>query len=99
MLPVTIKGADKWIYEHAMDCLVWVANQISEHRQHIDADLDELWYEPTNGNQDMTVENNAGSKLFDAAGVAEITSQDLLQATTSEPQPVASRSAVHDSMT
>lgn len=94
-LPVTIKDADKWIYEHAMDCLVWVANQICEHRQHIDTD--ELWYKPTNGNQDMTVENNAGSKLFDAAGVAEITSQDLLQAKTSEPQPVASRSVVHDS--
>ena len=88
------KGADKWIYDHVMDCLVWVANQISQHREHIHAY--KLWYEPTKGNKDMTVNNNVDSELLNVAAVAEVTSKDLLQVTTSDPQPVDSRSVIHD---
>jgi hypothetical protein len=28
-LPRTTAGVDKWIHEHAMDCLVWTANGIT----------------------------------------------------------------------
>ena len=28
-LPRTTAGVDKWIYDHAMNCLVWTANEIT----------------------------------------------------------------------
>ncbi len=40
-LPSINTGIDRWIYDHAMDCIAWIANQINEHR-HLVAE-DELW--------------------------------------------------------
>ena len=93
-LPTTIKGADKWIYDNAMDCLVWLANEVSSLRTHIDAD--ELWYEPTSGREEMTIPNNQGTKLFDAVAIARITNEDLDDANTPEVKPT---SVVHESFT
>ena len=93
-LPTTIKGADKWIYENAMDCLVWLANEVSSLRTHIDAD--ELWYEPTSGREEMTIPNNQGTKLFDVVAIARITNEDLDDANTPEVKPT---NVVHESFT
>ena len=96
-LPTTIKGADKWrhIYDNAMDCYVWLANEVSSLRTHIDAD--ELWYEPTSGREEMTIPNNQGMKLFDAVAIARITSEDLDDANT--PELANPTSVVHESFT
>lgn len=42
-LPSTTAGIDRWIYNHAMDCLVWLANEIRTHIEIISHD--ERWYE------------------------------------------------------
>ena len=94
-LPTTIKGADKWIYDNAMDCLVWLANEVSSLRTHIDAD--ELWYESTCGWEEMTIPNNQGTKLFDAVAIARITNENLDDANT--PELVKLTSVVHESVT
>ena len=42
-LPEVNIGADKWIFENAMDCLVWIAEEINQNLQLVD--VDERWYE------------------------------------------------------
>ena len=41
-------GADQRIYDHAMDCIAWMANVINENIQLIEQE--ERWYEGTSGN-------------------------------------------------
>ena len=43
LLPNPIAGIEYWIHEHAMDCIVWAANQITKHHDVISKE--ELWYE------------------------------------------------------
>jgi hypothetical protein len=47
-LPVPTPGADQWIFDHAMDCIAWMANVITENIQLIEQE--ERWYEDTSGN-------------------------------------------------
>ena len=42
-LPKTIPGIDSWIFDHAMDCIAWTAEEIHQHRDLICHE--ELWYE------------------------------------------------------
>ena len=42
-LPNTIPGIDSWIFDHAMDCIVWTAEEIHQHRDLICHE--EFWYE------------------------------------------------------
>jgi len=42
-LPEVNIGADKWIFENAMDCLIWMAEEINENLQLVD--VNERWYE------------------------------------------------------
>ena len=42
-LPDVYIGADKWIFDNAMDCVAWMAEQIDENLQLVDAN--ERWYE------------------------------------------------------
>ena len=31
-LPQTLPGIDRWIYDHAMDCIAWIASEIDKYR-------------------------------------------------------------------
>ena len=42
-LPEVNIGADKWIFDNAIDCLVWMAEEINENLQLVD--VNERWYE------------------------------------------------------
>ena len=55
-LPRTTAGVDKWIYEHAMDCLVWTANEITANIDHVPRQ--ERWYENTDGEASVIDDNN-----------------------------------------
>lgn len=45
-LPTTTPGIDKWMFENAMDCLVWAANEINQNIS--DVPREERWYENNN---------------------------------------------------
>ena len=55
-LPRTTAGVDKWIHEHAMDCLVWTANEITANIDHVPRQ--ERWYENTDGEASVIDDNN-----------------------------------------
>ena len=55
-LPRTTAGVDKWIHEHAMDCLVWTANEITANIDHVPRQ--ESWYENTDGEASVIDDNN-----------------------------------------
>ena len=41
-LPETRIGVDKWIYDHAMECIAWMAEEISENIELVE--VHEIWY-------------------------------------------------------
>ena len=45
--PSPTPGTDRWIFDHAMDCIAWMANVIDENVQLIEQE--ERWYEDTSG--------------------------------------------------
>lgn len=59
-LPATVAGVDKWIYDHAMDCIAWIAEEINKNVHLVDKE--ELWYEQR---ETTTVQNRTGMELFD----------------------------------
>ena len=73
-LPQFIPGIDRWIYDHAMDCITWIAQEIAANRHHIDPH--ELWYEPNNS-APMTIGPNQGERLFNEEQVRRISAADL----------------------
>ncbi|CAB3995433.1 sperm receptor for egg jelly-like [Paramuricea clavata] len=79
-LPSTTPGIDRWIYDNAMDCIVWIAEQLEAHYQHIAKD--ELWYEPT-VTRNLTIPNNEGPSLFQLHHVRDICPADFEDANTS----------------
>jgi hypothetical protein len=79
-LPSTTPGIDRWIYDNAMDCIVWIAEQLEAHYQHIARD--ELWYEPT-VSRNLTIPNNEGPSLFQLHHVRDICHADFKDAETS----------------
>ena len=80
-LPHCIPGVDHWMYDHAMDCVSWLANKITTNHEQINPD--ELWYEPTHNDLQM-INVNEGFKLFNPVGLSNITNDDLSQAWHSE---------------
>ena len=79
-LPSTTPGIDRWIHDNAMDCIVWIAEQLEAHYQHIAKD--ELWYEPT-VSRNLTISNNEGTSLFQLHHVRDICPADFKNAETS----------------
>lgn len=77
-LPQTLPGVDRWIYDNAMHCIAWMANEISNNHELVDPE--ELWYEPGNAEAHI-IENNEGLKLFEASRLSQITHADLEEAT------------------
>ena len=47
---------DKWMFDNAMDCLVWDANKINENINHVPGE--ERWYENNNGQHSVVDERN-----------------------------------------
>jgi hypothetical protein len=79
-LPSTTPGIDRWIYDNAMDCIVWIAEELEAHYQHIAKD--ELWYEPT-VSRNLTIPNNEGPSLFQLHHVRDICPADFEDTNTS----------------
>ena len=94
-LPRCIPGVDRWMYDHAMDCVSWLANEITTNREHINPD--ELWYEPTHNVDLQTININEGFKLFDTVVLSNITNDDLSQASTVNVEDVSSTQIIHES--
>ena len=71
-LPNIISGIDSWIYDHAMDCVAWAAQEIENHHDFVSKE--ELWYE-----SDVTsvVTSQSGEALWKCNEVRNITMADL----------------------
>ena len=71
-LPNVISGIDSWIYDHAMDCVAWAAQEIENHHDLVSKE--ELWYE-----SDVTsvVTSQSGEALWKRNEVRNITMADL----------------------
>ena len=59
-LPSTTAGMDKWIFDNAMHCLVWVANQISKNIKHVPRE--ERWYENNDNIEDSIVDKTKSTR-------------------------------------
>ena len=68
-LPSTTTGMDKWIYDNAMHCIAWIAQELQEHHQHIASE--ELWYEEADP-QDLTVTASDATALFQVDHIRQI---------------------------
>ena len=68
----TIPGIDRWIHDNVMDCIVWVAKEIDQHRDLIPTD--ELWHERCNKSVINLVD---GKTLWKRHEVEQITKADL----------------------
>ena len=77
-LPNTTPGIDSWIHDHAMDCIVWVAKEIDEHRDMIPHD--ELWHERCDKSVISLVD---GEALWKRHELQQITNADL------QPHPIS----------
>ena len=94
-LPQYTSGADRWMFDHAMDCISWLANEITEHRDHIDDE--DLWYETGNAANQCIIENESGLRFFDVEAVARVTMDDLKASMNNRSEMVQSTNAIHDS--
>ncbi|CAB4007405.1 Hypothetical predicted protein [Paramuricea clavata] len=92
LVVVPTTGVDKWIYEHASDCLVWTANEITANIDH--GPRQERWYEITDGEASVIDDNNIPRSLFDSTVVKNISYQDLREMAV---EPNVSRSNPADS--
>lgn len=73
-LPRTRTGIDRWLYDHAMDCVAWIANEINNNRHLLPQD--ELWYEQTQ-TPTFTISAKEGESLFDHSQLKQISHADL----------------------
>ena len=73
------------MFDHAMDCISSLANEITEHRDHIDDE--DLWYETGNTANQCIIENESGLRFFDVDAVAGLGWSEMAQST----------HAIHDS--
>ena len=67
-------GINRWLYDHAMDCVAWMAEEISAKR-HLIPESD-LWYEGTTS-EPLTISANEGEMLLDNARIRRISEADL----------------------
>lgn len=87
-LPKTLAGVDRWIFDHALDCVVWMAEEITANHGMIDAD--ELWYEG-NSLPANIIDNNQGAKLYQSNRMQSVTNTDLqhgFRSTAVESNPI-----------
>ena len=73
-LPHPRPGIDCWLYGNAMDCIAWMAEEISANR-HVIPESD-LWYEGTTS-EPLTISANEGEMLLDNALVRHISEAGL----------------------
>ena len=73
-LPSTTTGMDKWIYDNAMHCIAWIAQELLEHHQHIASE--ELWYEEADP-QDLTITASDATAPFQVDHIRQIGPADL----------------------
>ena len=91
-LPQVTAGVDRWMYDHAMDCIAWTAGEIEAHHHCIEEE--ELWYEDHNDDgSELTINPvDQGKSLWDSQAMKEITNEDILssedEASTSTQQPI-----------
>jgi hypothetical protein len=71
-LPNTIPGIDSWIFDHAMDCIAWTAEEIHQHRHLICHE--ELWYENC---KNAPVASVDGESLWKRHEIDQITKADM----------------------
>ena len=83
-LPRPRPGINRWLYDHAMDCIAWIADEINGNRDVI-SDT-ELWYEGSNS-EPLTIAANEGELLFDNARLRAISEADLRPENVDEPNP------------
>ena len=72
-LASTSPGIDKWNFEHALDCIAWIVDEMTQHHHHIDTQ--ELWFE-TSGNLTIQVGDDMAA-LFDVDQMKNISEIDL----------------------
>ena len=71
-LPEPISGIDRWIYDNAMHCIAWAADEIQEHRNLISED--EIWFENASR---LVVPPVEGESLWKRHEIDVITQADL----------------------
>ncbi|CAB4005760.1 Hypothetical predicted protein [Paramuricea clavata] len=71
-LPNTIPGIDSWIFDHAMDCIAWTAEEIHQHRDLICHE--ELWYENC---ENAPVASRDRESLWKRHEIDQITKADM----------------------
>jgi hypothetical protein len=80
-LPSTTPNADRWIYDNAMDCIVWITEELERHHHHIAND--ELWYEE---NVSETLMMEGGPSLFHVRYVRDMCPADFRDEATCETE-------------
>ena len=83
------------MFDHAMDCISWLANEITENRDHIDDE--DLWYKTGNAANQCIIENKSGLQFFDVDAVARVTIDDLKANANNRSEMVQSTNAINDS--
>ena len=73
-LPRTRPGVNRWLCDHAMDCVAWIAEEINANRHLIPEH--ELWYEAGDSER-LTICANEGECLFNNTQVRRISEADL----------------------
>ena len=71
-LPEAISGIDRWIYDNAMHCIAWVAEEIQRHQNLISED--EIWLENASN---LVVPPAEGESLWKRHEIDVITDADL----------------------
>jgi hypothetical protein len=79
-LPSVYPGVDRWLYDNAMHCIAWIANELNDHRHLIPPE--ELWYEEGNGRRNVITANKSSS-LWKRDAIAGIVDADLQAPSTS----------------
>ena len=83
------------MFDHAMDCISWLANEIKEHRNHVGDE--DLWYERGNAASECIIENESGLRFFDVEAVARVTMDDLKANANNRSEMVQFTNAMHGS--
>ena len=73
-LPLTTTGMDKWVYDNAMHCIAWIAQELVQNHEHIASE--ELWYEESDP-QNLIVSRDQGMSLFQVDHLRQICPADL----------------------
>lgn len=74
-LPTTLPGVDRWMYDNAMHCIAWIAEQLNKHRDLLN--VEELWYERERNNADAVLPCQSFNPQWRRAEIMQITHADL----------------------